>query len=108
MRWSAGGSAWGSRRDVLRSVASALPRILLSIGALIASGAALGWLLTLVSGRDMLSCYLATSPGGADSVAIIASETRVDVPFVMAMQVLRFLAVLAAGPVLARFAARRM
>ena len=98
----------GFTAEVLRAVGRALPNILLSIGALIVSGAALGWLLTLVTGRDLLTCYLATSPGGADSVAIIASETTVDVPFVMAMQVLRFIAVLGAGPVLARFVAERL
>ena len=58
--------------------------------------------------RDAVTAYLATSPGGADSVAIIAQATPVDVPFVMAMQVLRFVAVLVVGPPLARAVARRL
>nr|WP_281247820.1 AbrB family transcriptional regulator [Paraburkholderia lycopersici] len=45
--------------------------------------------------------------GGADSVAIIAASTSVDVRFVMAMQMARFLAVLVIGPAAARFLARR-
>ena len=41
-----------------------------------------------------LTAYLAMSPGGADTVAIIASSTQVDVAFVMAMQTARLLFVL--------------
>jgi uncharacterized protein len=56
---------------------------------------------------DPLTAYLATSPGGADSVAIIAaSSSHVDVPFVMAMQMARFILVLLVGPALARAVAR--
>ncbi|MBL7466347.1 hypothetical protein INQ08_24305, partial [Escherichia coli] len=39
--------------------------------------------------------------------AIIATSVPVDQPVVMAMQALRFLAVLVLGPTLARFAAGR-
>jgi hypothetical protein len=43
-----------------------------------------------------------------DSVAVIAaSYPRLDVPFVMALQTLRFLFVLVAGPSLARFVVTR-
>jgi uncharacterized membrane protein AbrB (regulator of aidB expression) len=55
------------------------------------------------AGIDPLTAYLATSPGGADSVAIIAASSNVDAAFVMSMQTLRFLGVLLAGPALARF-----
>ena len=61
-----------------------------------------------IAGTDPLTAYLATSPGGADSVAIIAASSKVDVPFVMAMQTARFLLVLAIGPSLARAIARRI
>ncbi|WP_245746841.1 AbrB family transcriptional regulator [Paraburkholderia lycopersici] len=40
-------------------------------------------------------------------MAIIAASTSVDVRFVMAMQMARFLAVLVIGPAAARFLARR-
>jgi uncharacterized membrane protein AbrB (regulator of aidB expression) len=54
----------------------------------------------------MLTAYFATSPGGADSIAIIAAGTAVDTPLVMAVQTGRFLTVLVLGPTLARYAAR--
>ncbi|HUO98599.1 MAG TPA: AbrB family transcriptional regulator, partial [Rhizomicrobium sp.] len=66
-----------------------------------------GLVLTKIAGIDPLTAYLATSPGGADSVAIIAASSKVDAPFVMSMQMARFAAVLATGPALARFLAGR-
>ncbi|MES1973880.1 MAG: AbrB family transcriptional regulator [Pseudomonadota bacterium] len=94
-------------RDIVTAAARALPRILLSIALLIGISAAIGKLLATFSGIDPLTAYLATSPGGMDSVAIIAASTKVDVPYVMALQALRFFACLVAGPALARFAAKR-
>jgi uncharacterized protein len=58
--------------------------------------------------RRPLTAYLATSPGGMDAVAIIAASSNVDIAFVMALQTLRFMIVLIAGPPLARFIAQRM
>ena len=52
------------------------------------------------AGVDPLTAYLATSPGGSDSIAIIAASTNVDVSFVMAMQTVRMIAVLFLAPVL--------
>lgn len=64
-------------------------------------------LLVWFAGVDPLTAYLATSPGGADSVAIIAANTKVDMPFVMAMQSGRFIVVMLIGPALARYIATR-
>ena len=60
-----------------------------------------------MAGVDPLTAYLATSPGGADAVAIIAASANVNVPFVMALQTARFMIVLIVGPGVARFIARR-
>jgi membrane AbrB-like protein len=94
--------------DILGHAARAFPRLLVSIFALIGMCALVGAALVLGAGIDPLTAYLATSPGGADSVAIIAASGRVDAPFVMAMQTTRFLAVLAFGPALSRLVARRL
>jgi uncharacterized protein len=95
-------------RDIVLYALRMLPRITLAILALIALCGFLAWLLHLAAGIDMLTAYLATSPGGADSVAIIAASSHVDLSFVMAMQAARFLVVLAVGPALARIVARRV
>ena len=93
---------------IVRHAARLLPRVLGGIGVLIALCGGLGWLLARFAHVDPLTAYLATSPGGADTVAIIASGSPVDVPFVMAMQSARFIVVAFCGPALARFVARRV
>lgn len=93
-------------REVVAHAARALPRVLLSVFALIAICGCFAAGLVHFAGIDPLSAYLATSPGGADSVAIIAASTNVDVPFVMAMQVTRFIVVVITGPATARLLSR--
>jgi len=68
--------------------------------------AALTVLLVWTLHVDPLTAWLAMSPGGADSVAIIAASTNVGVPFVVAMQMIRFIVVLFAAPPLARLLMR--
>jgi hypothetical protein len=86
--------------------ARVFPKIAVSTFTLIGLCGGLGWLLHITVGIDPLTAYLATSPGGADSVAIIAASSQVDQPFVMAMQMARFILVLLVGPTLARIVAR--
>ena len=95
-------------RSALIHAAQALPRVAASILALIGACGLFAAALTYAAGVDPLTAYLATSPGGADSVAIIAASSHVDLSFVMAMQVARFLVVLFAGPTIARFIAGRI
>jgi membrane AbrB-like protein len=102
--WSTG---LGFNRTILRHAAQALPRVVMSILVLIAVCGGLAALLVVAAGIDPLTAYLATSPGGADSAAIIAMASNVDVAFVMAMQTTRLVLVLLIGPSLAGFIARR-
>jgi len=50
---------------------------------------------------NLLTAYLATSPGVADSVSIITASTDVNVPFVMAYQSMHFIIVTIIGPIIA-------
>jgi uncharacterized protein len=102
--WSIGGRF---NRPILVHAARVLPAVAASIACLIAVCGALAAALAHFAHVDALTAYLATSPGGADSVAIIAASTHVDMPFIMAMQMARLLVVLAAGPAIARFVAAR-
>jgi membrane AbrB-like protein len=92
-------------RSLLMHVARAFPRVLACMVALILLCGALAALLVLTAGVDPLTAYLATSPGGADSVAIIAASSKVDVPFVMAMQTTRLVAVIFLAPIITRYIA---
>jgi uncharacterized protein len=93
-------------REIVIYAARVFPTIAASTLTLIALCGGLAVLLHLIVGTEPLTAYLATSPGGADSVAIIAASSHVDVPFVMAMQMARFILVLLVGPALARAVAR--
>lgn len=92
---------------LLAHAARAMPRIILATLVLMALCGVLASVLVLVTGIDPLSAYLATSPGGVDSVAILAASTHVDVTFVMGMQTMRFLGVLLVGPMMVKLLARR-
>jgi membrane AbrB-like protein len=103
--WSIG---LGFTRDILAHAVRALPQIIAAIVALMAFAGALALILVVGFGIDPLTAYLATSPGGADSVAIIAASSHVDLSFVMALQTIRFGFLLIAGPAISRFVARRI
>ena len=62
-------------REIVVYAARMLPRITTSILMLIIVCGGLAWVLHLALGTDMLTAYLATSPGGADSIAIIAASS---------------------------------
>lgn len=92
-------------RAILLHAWRALPAVMTAIIALIGVGLIIAAALNQLAGYDALTAYLATSPGGADSVAIIAATSAVDAGFVMAMQIARFLMVLVFGPALSKFIA---
>jgi membrane AbrB-like protein len=89
-------------REILIHAIRALPQITLSVLLLMAFCGGMAVVLVEVAGIDPLTAYLATSPGGVDSAAIIAAASQVDLPFVMSMQTARLLIVLFIGPVLSR------
>lgn len=95
-------------RDILVHALRTLPQILLAIFALIAFCSGLAVILTKTLAIDPLTAFLATSPGGLDSIAVIAASTKLDLSFVMALQTMRLLIVLAIGPSISRFVARRL
>lgn len=92
---------------ILRHALRALPQIIASILALMAFCGALAVLISYELGIDLLTAYLATSPGGLDSVAIIAAASdSVDISFVMALQSARLIIVLVLGASVARLVSR--
>ncbi|MUM77968.1 AbrB family transcriptional regulator [Pseudodesulfovibrio sp. F-1] len=93
-------------RETVLHVLRTIPQMLLATFLLIGLCCVSAWLLTVWPGLDPLSAYLATSPGGLDSVAIIAMGSGCDVGFILALQTLRLFAVVAAGPFVARLVCR--
>ncbi|MDX2157671.1 MAG: AbrB family transcriptional regulator [Hyphomicrobiaceae bacterium] len=84
-----------------------LPRLLAIVLALIAACGLMAGGLVVFAGIDPLTAYLATSPGGADSIAVIAASSNVDMRFVMAMQTARLVVVLVVSPIISRLIAER-
>lgn len=98
----------GFRRDALIHAGRALPIVLGAALALIAFCGLLAWGIAALFHVDGLTAYLATSPGGVDVAAIIASTTpTVDLPFVLAVQSIRLFGTIALAPVVIRLVVRR-
>ncbi len=93
-------------RPIFRLALRTLPQMMASIIGLMLVCGCMAWVLTKVLHVDMLTAYLATSPGGLDTVAIIAAGSNVNLGFVMAMQTLRLLTIIVTGPAMARFISR--
>lgn len=93
---------------VLRHAIKVLPQIAGAILALIGLSGLLAVILSQADGIDPLTAYLATSPGGMSSVAIIAATSHVDLAFVISLQTVRFVLVLLLGPAISRFIATRV
>ena len=79
------------------------PFVLASAVGLVLACAVLGWTFAALTGIDGMTAYLATTPGGIESVAIVALGTGADAPLVLAVQMLRLLAVVFAGSLLGRW-----
>jgi uncharacterized protein len=79
------------------------PVVVASSVGLVVACAGLGWVFAMLTGIDGLTAYLATTPGGIDSVAVMALGSGADAPLVLAVQTLRLLAVILAGAFLGRW-----
>jgi membrane AbrB-like protein len=95
-------------RPILARAGRAIPQTFLAIFVMIAFCGGLAFLLSRSMGIDPLTAYLATSPGGMDSIAIIAASSKADVSFIMGLQTVRFVMVLLVGPPMSRFIARTL
>jgi membrane AbrB-like protein len=93
-------------REVVRYALRTLPILLTSTLLLIGLCAAVGEALRGLIHADPLTAYLATSPGGLDSVSIIALGSGANVPLVLAIQTLRIFMVILTGPAIAKFISR--
>jgi membrane AbrB-like protein len=75
--------------------------LLLLIGSLV-----LAFLVARLMHVDLVSSYLAATPGGLDSVAAVATDLHVDTTIVVSMHLVRLLAVLLFGPWLVKWSTR--
>ena len=90
-------------RESLASITRMLPVVLLIIVGMVLATALMGALLAWLTPVDGLTAYLATTPGGLFAVLATAADSGSDVTYVMAVQLLRLLVILAFTPLLARY-----
>lgn len=89
-------------RESLASIARMLPAVLAIIAGMVGATALMGALLAWLTPVNGLTAYLATTPGGLFAVLATAADSGSDVTYVMAVQLLRLLVILALTPLLAR------
>jgi membrane AbrB-like protein len=88
------------------AIARMLPVVVVILLAMIVATAGFGVLLAWLTPVDALTAYLATTPGGLFAVLAIAADSGSDATYVMAVQLLRLLLILAALPLLAHWLRR--
>lgn len=93
-------------RETIRNIARALSKMIFASVVLIALCALSAWLMTLLMHTEFITAYLGTSPGGLDSMTIIAIDTHADVGLVVALQTMRLFTVVLVGPGMAKLVAR--
>lgn len=96
----------GFSRALLLATLRKLHWLFLSAFLLIGLCAFFAWTLYHFAACDPLTAYLATTPGGLDSVLLLAMGSHTDVPFVVAAQTLRLFLVILTGPFVARLICR--
>ena len=89
-------------RGSIKRAGRLFPVVLASAVGLTAACAGLGWALAALTKIGGLTAYLATAPGGIDSVAVMALGSGADAPLVLAVQTLRLFAVVLAGALFGR------
>lgn len=94
-------------RDIVVYSLRVLPTIIASTGVMIIICGIFGIVFGPAAGMDPLTAYLATSPGGIDTVAIIGAATGSNLSLIMAVQTTRFIVVTFTGPALATFIVKR-
>ncbi|WP_166396169.1 AbrB family transcriptional regulator [Rubrobacter marinus] len=95
-------------RTSLRRAGGLLPSLLASTLSLMLASAGMGWVFSALTNTDYLTAFLATTPGGIDSIAVMAVGSGADASLVVAVQTMRLLAVVLVGALLdRRWSARR-
>lgn len=75
----------------------------------IALGVMLAWVLSQVSGIDLITCIAGCAPGGADTMIILAGEFGANTPLVTAMHVSRIvILMLVLPPLISRMMRRQV
>lgn len=90
-------------KEIILAARKSFTRVFILITTLIILCYFLSFLLIYFFNIDPLTAYLSTSPGGIDSIAIIASGTSANLAIVICFQLVRFLILLLFGEKIVNF-----
>lgn len=94
----------GVTSETVRTLGRSLLPITLVVGALLAFGVGLGWLLVQLGVMDPATAYLAASPGALSQMAAVSASVGADAGLVVAVHTLRVVLLLVAAPFIGRLA----
>lgn len=86
--------------STLLEIKAMLPLMAITTGLLLTAGFAGSWLVYRLTGMDIPSAILATSPGGLNAVVGLAADMGQHAPAVMAFQMIRLYTVVLLAPVI--------
>lgn len=81
----------GVRREELKHMKSMLKAAGIVIGSLFLINAVTGLIIYAISPLDLLTSFMATTPGGVSDIPIIAADLGADAPKVLVLQLVRMI-----------------
>ncbi|MCL6593697.1 MAG: AbrB family transcriptional regulator [Alicyclobacillus sp.] len=94
-------------KPALRYAGQLLPYMAGSTLALVVMSGSLGWAMARWTRETMLTSFLATSPGGLDSVSLMAIGGGANLALVVSLQTIRMFSIVLFGPFILRWLAKR-
>lgn len=88
--------------DLIALKSVLIPAFILLIG-IIAVNLCIGFLISRVSGLELITSLLASAPGGVSDMAIIAKDLGGDAPKVAILQLARYVCVIAIFPIIIKY-----
>lgn len=96
------------RRKDLPGMKKLVLPVALSVAAIMGMGFAMGFLLTALTGLDVITCLFACAPGGVVDMALMADDMGGDAAVVSVLQMVRLVTVISLFPPVIRTAVARL
>ena len=88
--------------DIIALKSVLLPALILLIGIIVVN-LCIGYIISKVSGLELITSLLASAPGGVSDMAIIAKDLGGDAPKVALLQLVRYVCIIAIFPIIIKY-----
>jgi membrane AbrB-like protein len=96
------------RGDVVRMLKTLIIPALAIVGCLMASGIAIGFLVYTITDYDLVTCLLATAPGGIVDMTLVGMDMGADTSVMAVFHLVRLVGVICIWPPLSRIILKRI